>query len=509
MPAWSWIVLVVTLGTLLFPLLQPGFFISDDGDWMIIRLSAFFQSLREGQFPVRFLGRLNESYGYPVANFLYPGYLYIGSVLHALGLPFASSVKAMFILSIGGAALCIYTWLRAYFHPRAATLGTVSFITLPYIGFDLYTRGSVGEILAFFAVALCLVSIAYSRRALFALAMALLILSHNSLALLFMVFLSMYLVYENKWKSFVYPMILGLGLSGFFWGPALLERSFTLLETIQVAQSSEYFLSMKMFYLVASALLICGCALLPWVRNKKIVFFVWWAGVAIFLASPWSSELWQLSIFNKWFQFPFRFLSILAVTIPFLTAAIFEYRPHRYANVMLCLFMLLWGLDTARTLTSFRYIHHPEGFYITNESTTTVHDEYLPKWVSQRPTAREASRIIWYEGKGTITPDVFTRHAFRVVVEAEEDGILQINTVYYPGWGVAVDSKRVAVDYSNPFGLMRIPIQAGRHTVEVAFRETLSRFIIDCITLTSGVLWIVFVFKKESPKKLQRNKKTV
>ena len=89
-----WYIFVILMSLLvLWPLLRHGFYISDDGEWMVIRLSAFYQSLAEGQFPVRFLGRLNNSYGYPVANFLYPGFLYIGSLLHFLGLSFVNSVK--------------------------------------------------------------------------------------------------------------------------------------------------------------------------------------------------------------------------------------------------------------------------------------------------------------------------------------------------------------------------------------------------------------------------------
>src|SRR5689334_19214197 len=94
----SWLLIVGLLLVSLFvlwPLLKPGFFKTDDGNWMIIRLSAFFQTWREGQFPVRFLGRLNHSYGYPVSNFLYPGFLYIGSLIHALGLSFVTTVKVI------------------------------------------------------------------------------------------------------------------------------------------------------------------------------------------------------------------------------------------------------------------------------------------------------------------------------------------------------------------------------------------------------------------------------
>ena len=92
-----WFFIVIFLcGLVLWPLLRDGFFVSDDGDWMIIRFSAFFQSFREGQFPVRYLGRLNYEYGYPVSNFLYPGFLYLGSFIRALGVSFVDTVKIIF-----------------------------------------------------------------------------------------------------------------------------------------------------------------------------------------------------------------------------------------------------------------------------------------------------------------------------------------------------------------------------------------------------------------------------
>ena len=98
----SALAMVIAALFVLSGLVHRGFFISDDGGWMIIRLSALFQSLREGQFPVRFLGRLNYGYGYPVANFLYPGFLYIGSLIHVLGFSFVDSVKIIL-----GASICI------------------------------------------------------------------------------------------------------------------------------------------------------------------------------------------------------------------------------------------------------------------------------------------------------------------------------------------------------------------------------------------------------------------
>src|ERR1700753_3010495 len=93
------------------PLMQHGFFQTDDGEWMIIRLSAFYQALHDGQFPVRFLQRLNFGYGYPVAEFLYPGSFYLGSFLHIIRFGFVNSIKGVIGLSLVGSLLFTYFWL--------------------------------------------------------------------------------------------------------------------------------------------------------------------------------------------------------------------------------------------------------------------------------------------------------------------------------------------------------------------------------------------------------------
>src|SRR3990172_6732441 len=132
---------------------------------MIIRLTAFFQSLSEGQFPVRFLGRLNNSYGYPVANFLYPGFLYLGSILHVLGFSFVTSVKLILAGSIIGACTALFFLLRHYKYSTLAAVGGVAaFLFSPYVAYDLYRRGSVGEILGFFAGAVALYSLVARKK---------------------------------------------------------------------------------------------------------------------------------------------------------------------------------------------------------------------------------------------------------------------------------------------------------------------------------------------------------
>src|SRR5690348_3215584 len=206
MKSWTRIVLFCLCGLALLmicsPLLRQGFFVSDDGGWMIIRLSAFFQSFREGQFPVRFLGRLNHGYGYPVANFLYPGFLYIGSLIHLFGFSFVNTVKIIFVGSLLVGSFFTFRWLRTYFSPLASCIGTLGFIFAPYLFLDLYTRGSVGEVLALGWAPMGLYSISGKKPWLFALSVSLLIISHNTLAFLFLSFYVLYITLRNAWRMF-------------------------------------------------------------------------------------------------------------------------------------------------------------------------------------------------------------------------------------------------------------------------------------------------------------------
>jgi len=132
----------------ILPLLHPGFFQSDDGEWMIIRFSSFYQSFVDGQFPVRFLTRLNFEYGYPVANFLYPGFMYLGVPIHILGIGFVDTIKIIFGVSMIGSAIFCYLWLSRFFDKLSSLVGALFYLYTPYHLFDLYKRGSIGEVLA-------------------------------------------------------------------------------------------------------------------------------------------------------------------------------------------------------------------------------------------------------------------------------------------------------------------------------------------------------------------------
>src|SRR5574337_590351 len=115
--------LVILTIPLILPLLNIGFPLTDDGNWMIIRLSAFYEALRSGQFPTRFLLRLNNGYGYPVADFLYPLFLYLGSAIHLLRFDFTQTIKIILGSSIILSGIFSYFWLRKSMGSLSSVVG--------------------------------------------------------------------------------------------------------------------------------------------------------------------------------------------------------------------------------------------------------------------------------------------------------------------------------------------------------------------------------------------------
>lgn len=187
--------------------------------------------------------------------------------------------------------------------------------------------------------------------------------------------------------------------------------------------------------------------------------------------------------------------------VDWVMAYAFSYSTKPVKVLLVCIFVSsgLWSLQ--KSVSSIIPLNEPEGFYTTNEATTTVADEYMPKWVSYKPMIHAAERLFIYNGNGLIIPNTVTTQTIDVTVQAAETSIVQINTIYYPGWGATLDETKVLIDYSNNQGIMRIRVPAGRHHLIVSFRETISRFLADVVSMGSVAFYVVLIIISASRKR--------
>ncbi len=115
--------------------------------------------------------------------------------------------------------------------------------------------------------------------------------------------------------------------------------------------------------------------------------------------------------------------------------------------------------------------------------------------ITRRSLSRNnyAKKIDFYHGSGILYEKKVNTQVIDVVIDAKEPSIIQINTLYYPGWGGMLDNKKLNISVDNPYGVMRIGIPTGMHHLYMAFRETAGRFVVDVISFIFFIIFIITI----------------
>lgn len=521
-------------------LLLPGGFTSHDLTHHIVRQIDMDRLLSEGQFPPRWSGDLNNGYGYPLFIFNYPLPPLIGEAFHKLGFNFLDSVKAVLFLSLVTSTLGMYLFLKFLFHSYlSAFLGAVFYLYAPIHLIVVYVSGSPGASMGlvfppFMLWAIIKLSQAKSKEFLLigSLSFAGMILSHNISAFIFMpVILAFVIVLKliekkrenlNFLSDVVLMFLFGLGLSAFFWLPAIAEKQYirydVLMQRIYLDQFPAlsqiiyspwgYGLSHPksaeaggMSYQVGLAhLLVTGLLLFSvwkfW-RVKNFLLLAIFSSVSfiisIFFMLEISEPLWDKLPFLSYVQFPVRLLIVPVFCAALIAGLLVKYLPWRKVYFLSLLFLVLYA---NRNHLSINQKYDPgEQYYLSLKTSATSFDEDLPIWVNKLITEANTTKFSFLSGGGKI--EILENKSAKVVasIEATDTARLRFNQYYFPGWEIKADGKKVNFSYSAPEnnGLPVFDIEKGSHLVKAEFKNTPVRNLADTISLASVVLWLVLL----------------
>ena len=520
-------------------LFRSGFFPSQDGEWMVIRLSAFHQELVSGQFPVRFASRLNHGYGYPVFNFLYPLPFYLGEFFYLFLGSFQNAVKAVFILSFLASGVFMYLWMRG----KAGDLGGIAssfvYVYTPYRFLDVYVRGSIGEATAFIFPPIIFWAIDKIRKGertglsimIGSFAYSALVTSHNVMGLLFtplFFFYFLFLLFSQKKTRklhityYILHITFSLSLSCFFWLPALLEKKYVYFDKVLVSNFFLHSPSLRQLIMPRWGFgpsILGGADLMSFQTGlvNLTVFFLWLALIAGYILKKieFDSDKFETGVFFslvftasfflmlrpfhffwKYFpidnliQFPWRLLALTCFSSSVLAGFLISVFSGKL-KIIIVLILVASAVFFNLPYTKPEYfVNRGEGFYTTNEGTTTVANEYLPIWVKKPPFQRAKEKVEIVSGEGEIKNLSLGFKKIKFGIEAKTPSKIRINTVYFPGWKVFADGKEKEIDYKENNGLIVFTLDAGKHQVEVVFGETPLRLFAD---LVSGVSLLVVV----------------
>jgi len=424
--------------------------------------------------------------------------MYLAEPIHLLGFGFVNSIKIILGLSMISSLVFTYLWLRKKFSKLASLVGALVYLYLPYHLYDLYKRGSVGELLALAVVPFIFWQL--ERNSLFwtSLGVAALILSHNSLALLFLPLIFVYAIIRRKDKTHLYKyssmLAFGLGISAFFWLPAINDIKFTVFRNIKVSDYTQYFADISIIGIVSIFILLLSVFFAS--KSSKIskLFFLF-AGfdiLSLFLASPYSKFIWPY-LPSSFIQFPFRLLSVALICTAFLSAFSIEETKKKTKVIVSVAIVLILFVSSYSFLTPLEFFNKGNSYYSTNEDTTTVKNEYMPKWVKQAPLVNSQKLI---ETNGQIKGLIPKSSSISLVHSAEIEEKVTINKVYFPGWEVKIDGNKTYINYQKN-GFLEFSVPKGEHKIEAKFKETQFRIFADLISLVSILSLVIFTIRRK------------
>lgn len=515
------------------PLLHLGLPPTHDGEYHVVRFYEFDKVLREGVWYPRWAPDLNFGFGIPLFNYVYPLPNYLASFLHMFGFSFIDSFKLnMFIASMMG-ALFFYLWTKEFWGKEGAVISSVFYTFSPYHFVDIYVRGSVGEVwaLALFPAFLWVLTEYVKRKGkvfyiFSSVFFALIILSHNILALMFAPFsisYAIFLAWRTK-KTIVKVMLSllqGIGLSAFFWLPALFEKKYAVgLEIYNVLSNfpdlyqllipswgSGFFndavfenqmsVQIGTANLLAILLSIIIFSLFKRRRDERhltILFFLLWTSFIFFLITPYSMFTWKYVPFMNYFQFPWRFLSIIILCTSFLAGSLV----YLWKSKIVAMIFIFLSLSLGIGYTKPAYYHmRDDNYYISRKNfmdgTNSPGNVFNTIW-AEGNLKRERNKLV-DNSQVKILSEQIRSADYRFVLEAISDTKVVVNTLYFPGWKTYIDNRIGSI--KNNDGFISFFLSKGKHEVRVVFEDTFVRSISQVISLVSLISLFLFYLKRK------------
>jgi hypothetical protein len=495
---------------------------TSDGGVHLPRMGAYFKALMDGHIPVRWAGDLNYGYGLPLFNFIYQLPYLVTSSFLLLGLGLVSSFKLTLLLSFLLSGVFMYLFMRQWLgDTKKAVLLSLMYQFAPFRLIEILVRGAIGGIYAYTFLPLVLLGLVRIAKnatlptfLLTSVATALLIISHNSLSLVFFagaVLFTIFFVSQKRSKIIALSALsLGLLLAAFFWLPAIVEHKYTYGDLFMKDLYKMYFpvwwhffvpnitdsaslrvgeisVSFGLFHIIA--LIVAMVSLIRGTldtQTKRIVVFALTiTAIVLVFMQPLSLPLWERISFLRQFQFPWRFLAVICFTTTLLSLPL--------VNILVKKPLFISVLSAALLISMTAIYWYPrQGFDRIDERAawnyplnTTYFGETDVIWSAGPAKAYPQSRVEFIEGTGVVSNFQKKTQLHTFTVDAATDAKLVDHTQYFPGWRVYVNGVKTPVEFQdqNYRGEITFAVPKGTHQVSVAFEESPIRFLGNSISI--------------------------
>lgn len=573
------LVAVLTIPAIL-SLLQGGYFSMHD-DQHIVRLFLFDQAIKDGNVYPRWVDGLGFGFGYPLFNFYPPMIYIIGELFHIIGFSLIWSIKMMLILGFVTAALGMFLLVKSIYNRFAGICSAVLYTYFFYHATTVYVRGAFAEfftmtVLPFLFYSFILLFKRQTlRRMLFtAGCLAALMLTHPLIAFPSMMYVAawfLFLFFRTRSEKrvmftayFIGACLLGFSLSAFFWIPSMMERHFTYVDSILTTELANYAIhfvyphqfwqsqwgyggsiagpddgmtfqlgKIHLLLSMVSGMVLFGLYILQPKKKTTEAFGMFALGcliVSILMATTYSKPIWDVVSFLWYLQFPWRFLTFVAIFISIVGSLVFHYlfelsRKLDNQAISVTVMTLFVVTVTGAIVVYGKYFHPQEVRKVTDAQLTSYDEitwrisrssfEFVPKGVSTKkselnttilaidPEDRIQKSYTLTKGKALVEEESITSAHKTFIVKVGQPITFRLNTFNFPGWEATLFSSKtnsaivLPITDDNPFKLITVDIPPGEYLLEFSFKDTLVRFVSTIITLLAIVISSFAIWKEK------------
>ena len=500
-----------------------------DGPVHLARMAAYYQALHDGQIFPRWASDLNYRYGMPLFNFIYHTPYLVASLFLAGGVGLVSTFKLVLAVSYLLAGIGIFLLGKELTgDDKKAMFIAVFYQFAPFRLVEMSVRGSFGEVYTYALLPFILFGIMRFIRSgssisfvITTIATGLLILSHNSISLVFFLFALGFAMLQKatmKRKLWIIGALsLGLGVATFYWLPAVIEHKYTYGDLFMKDLYKTHFapfinflipnltnnvslqtggIDTQVGFFHVLALLFGMVAV---IRKQKIatlgsqliIYLLVVSAISFFFMEPISRIFWQSIPLLRQFQFPWRLLSVMIVTTSLLSVLYFPqaWFKKKIMYVSIITFVILSTIAFWRPPLGFD-TGIDEAYYWNYPLNTTYFGETDLIWSAGQAKAYPKAQLEVIAGAGTLTNIKRRSTIHTATITAQTETRLVDNTQYFPGWRIYVDGQKVPIQFQDTLwrGLLTFTVPAGEHKVKVVFAKSKVQMAGEFISLTSMFL---------------------
>ena len=505
--------------------------------------NQFDRGIRDGVIYPRWIPDANNGYGSPNFIFYSPLSYYLVSIT---GLFTRSLTTAMIIVIWVGfflSGVTMFITTKKMFGGSGNPLPAIIYQILPFHLGDLYIRGTFAELFAFVWFPLIILFMhetieSRNKMAMVGLSISYagLILTHLVSAYIISIVAGVYFIYNffllKDRKPIIktlFSLALGLGMSAIYLLPVIFDRRFVRIDYLLKCSICDYrnnFLftfdkfqgGLRSFYLPIHIEVVLEVTLsiltILLIRKKRQGlsdtsqqnFFVFLLVFACFLTTPLSKPIWNLIPGFPFLQFPWRWVTVIELSLCLLTATLFSLKgmsAFRLTDLKKRLFVYV---IITLSLVSLNIIL--KGSHLISKiATTTVNArEYTPIWagdIKKITSATPMGRVSVVSGEALSDITEWKSEERAINIKASTPAVLRISTFYYPGWQARIDGHKTEIMIEKRNGAMLIDIPEGRHKLALEFEDTPLRYYARIISLVSLCAIVLLVlFSKKSSRNL-------